>query len=73
MTVFRKGFLMALGLKPTQDGAGPRMGIVGEGEEAGEISIIALVGVLGADMSFLRAMVGISRFERVRGAMVGNG
>ncbi len=73
VTVFRNGFLMASGLELTQDGAGPKMGFVGEGEEAGEISIMALAGVFGADMSFLRAMVGMSRLLRVGEAMVGSG
>jgi len=58
--VFRKGFLIDLGLEPTQDGAGPKMGTAGEGEEVGEISMMVLAGVLGADMSFLRAMVGVT-------------
>ncbi len=44
--LFRNGFLMASGLVPTQDGGGPKTGIVGEGEEAGEISIMALAGVM---------------------------
>jgi len=73
VTVFRKGFLMELGLEPTQDGAGPKIGTVGEGEKVGEISIMALAGVLGADMSFLKAMVGMLRLLRVGGAMVGGG
>ncbi len=73
VTVFKKGFLMLLGLEPTQDGAGPKTGIVGEGEEVGEISMMALAGVLGADMLFLKAMVGMSRLLRVGGAMVGSG
>ncbi len=45
---------------------------MGEGEEAGEISMTALAGVLGAVMSFLKAMVGMSRLLRVGGAMVGS-
>ncbi len=48
------------------------MGTVGEREDMGEISITALAGVLGADMSFFRAKVGISRLEIVGGAMVGS-
>ncbi len=71
--MFRKGFLIPSGLVPTQDGGGPKMGTVGEGEEAGEISMTALAGVLGADMSFLKAMVGMLRLLRVGGTMVGSG
>ncbi len=56
--MFKKGFLMLSGLEPTQDGAGPKTGTVGEGEEVGEILMMALAGVLGADMLFLKAMVG---------------
>ena len=73
VTVFRKGFLMELGLEPTQDRGGPRTGIVGEREEAGEISITALAGVVGADMSILETKVGMLRLSRVGGAMVGRG
>ncbi len=73
VTVFRNRFLMALGLEPTQDGAGPRTGIVGEGEEVGEISMMALAGVMGADMSILGTKVGMLRLSRVGGAMVGSG
>ncbi len=46
---------------------------MGEGEEVGEILMMALAGVLGVDISFLKAMVGISRLLRVGGAMVGSG
>jgi hypothetical protein len=51
-TVFMNRFLMVPELAPTQEGAGPRMGIVGEGEKVGEILITVLteVGVVGADM-----------------------
>ena len=73
VTVLRNGFLMVLGLEPTQDGARPRTGMVGEGEEAGEISMMALAGVTGADISLIGAKVGMSRLLRVGGAMVGRG
>ncbi len=71
--MLRNGFLMVLGLELTQDGAGPRTGMVGEGEEAGEISMMALAGVMGADISLIGAKVGMSRLLRVGGAMVGRG
>ncbi len=45
--------------------------MVGEGEEAGKISITALAGVTGADMSILGTKVGMLRLLRVGGAMVG--
>jgi len=44
---------------------------VGEGEEVGEISIIVLVGVVGADILILRTKVGMLRLLRVGVAMVG--
>jgi len=71
--MFRNRFLRALGLEPTQDRGGPKVGIVGEGEEAGEISIKALVGVVGADMLILGTKVGMLRLLRVEGAMMGRG
>ncbi len=71
--MLRNRFLMASGLLPTQDGGGPRMGIVGEGEEAGEILITALAGAMGADMLILGTKVGMLRLSRVGGAMVGRG
>ncbi len=73
VTMFRNRFLRALGLEPTQDRGGPKVGIVGEGEEAGEISITALVGVVGADMLILGTKVGMLRLLRVEGAMMGRG
>ncbi len=71
--LFKNEFLMALGLEPAQDRGRPRVGIVGEGEEVGEISITALAGVAGADMSILETKVGMLRLSRVGGAMVGRG
>ena len=47
--------------------------MVGEGEEVGEISIMALAGVTGADMLILRTKVEMLRLSRVEGAMVGRG
>ncbi len=64
---------MLLGLKPTQDRGGPKVGIVGEGEKAGEISRMALAGVVEADMLILGTKVGMLRLLRVGGAMVGKG
>ena len=61
------------GLDPTQDGGGPRVGMVGEGEEVGEILIMALAGVTGADMLILGTKVGIKRLSMDGGAMVGRG
>ena len=54
-TVFINRFLMVSELALTQEGAGSRMGIVGEGEEVEEILMTVLtgVGVVGADMLFL--------------------
>ncbi len=46
---------------------------MGEREEVGEISMMALVGVVGADMSILGTKVGMLRLLRVGGAMVGRG
>ena len=50
------------------------MGAIEEGEEVGEISMMALmgVGVAGADMLFLERMVGVQRLLMVGGAMVGS-
>jgi len=73
VTVLRNRFLILSGLVPTQDRASPKVGGDWGGEEAGEISITALAGVVGADMSFLWAKVGMSRLLRVGGAMVGSG
>ncbi len=64
---------MWLELEPTQDGGRPRVGMVGEGEEAGEILIMVLAGVVGADMSILGTKVGMLRLSMVGGAMVGRG
>ena len=72
-TLFRNGFLISLRLDPTQDGGSPRVGTVREGEEVGEISIMVLAGVMGADMSILGTKVGMLRLLRVGGAMVGRG
>ncbi len=69
-TLFRNGFLMLSGLDLTQDGGGPRVGMVGEGEEAGEILIMVLAG---ADMSILGTKVGMLRLLRVGEAMMGRG
>jgi len=49
------------------------MGMVEKGEEAEEISMMALVGVMGADISIPGAKVGMLRLSRVGGAMVGSG
>ncbi len=70
--MFKNGFLMASGLELTQDRGGLRVGIVGEGEEVGEISMMVLVEVAGADISFGR-IVGMESLSRVREAMVGRG
>jgi hypothetical protein len=55
--VFRNRFLMVFRSAPTQEGAGPRVGRVGggEGDKAGEMSMIVLTGrgVVGADMLLL--------------------
>ena len=72
-TVFRNGFLIDSGWVPTHDRAGPKTRGVCGGEEAGEILITALAGVVGADMSTLWAKVGRLRLSRVGGAMVGSG
>ncbi len=72
-TLFRNGFLIWSGFEPTQDGGGPRVGMVGEGEEAGEVSIMALAGVVGAVMLILGAKMGMLELLRVGGAMVGRG
>ncbi len=72
-TVFRNGFLIEPGWLLTHDGAGPKTGGDWGGEEAGEISIMALAGVVGADMSILWAKVGISRLSMEGGAMMGGG
>jgi len=71
--LFRNRFPMRSGLDPTQDGGGPRVGMVEEGEEAGEILMTALAGVIGADMLILRTKVGMLRLSRVGGAIVGRG
>ncbi len=73
VTVFRNRFPILSGLVPTQDGAGPKVGGVWGGEEAGEISITALTGLVGANMSILWAKVGMEILSRVGGAMVGSG
>jgi len=72
-TVFRNGFLIVLGWVLTHDGAGPKIGGDCEGEEAREISITALAGVVGADILILWAKVGRLRLSMVEGAMVGSG
>jgi len=71
--LFRNRFPMRSGLDPTQDGGGPRVGMVEEGEEAGESLMTALAGVIGADMLILRTKVGMLRLSRVGGAIVGRG
>ena len=46
---------------------------MGEGEEVEEISIMALAGVVGADISIFGARVGMLEFSKVGGAMVSRG
>jgi len=47
--------------------------MVGKGEEVGEISITALAGVAGADISILGTKMGMLELLMVGGAMVGRG
>ncbi len=49
------------------------MGIVREGEEAGEISMMVLTGEVKADMLFLGRTVGMQELSTVGGAMMGRG
>ena len=71
--LFKNRFLIVSGLEPTQDGGGPKVGMVGEGEEVGEISMIALAGVAGANILILGTKVGMLRLSRVGGAIGGRG